>query len=305
MIERVRPRRPVTTVRNNVLWLSPMGQATSVPISSIPFEERNIIDHMMISGTYLGNAHLPAYLKKLSSEEGVRLMDDLILGDEVRMPTMDFKAAFAPGWFSTPTVAILPVSLRTSRFAHKNVIICQRLPAGYVSCLHFEPHGHFDKNDAPWIESQAEWALTRLCGDSYGLKYTPVAESCPNVGPQRAQAKLLRNDKYGMAGLCVMHCLNMVKYALKYIKANPNVEVTPAVFSYMSQVISDRIMVDLVSRTHSLMVLGSYRNDQLRPEYRSTKRMTPAEKEDMLRQAGMALTSPMDGYKPASTGWLW
>lgn len=280
-----------------------MGQGTSVPISSIPFQERNIIDHMMISGTYLGNAHLPAYLKKLASEEGVRLMDDLIVGDDVQLPSMDFKAAFAPGWFSTATVAILPVSLRTSRFAHKNVIICQRLPAGYVSCLHFEPHGHFD--DAPWVEGQVEWALTQLCGDNYGLSYIPVAESCPKVGPQRAQAKLLKNGKYGMEGLCVMHCLNMVKNVLKYIKNNPNVEVTPSVFSYMSQVISDRIIADLVQRTHSLMLLGSYRNDQLRSEARLTRRMSPAEKENMLRQAGVRLAAPMDGYKPASTGWLW
>lgn len=206
-----------------------------------------------------------------------------------------FEYAFSPGWFETHRTAFIPVTIHGQGWAHQNLVLCQLLAGNMaVQCMHFEPHGRcgpMAKTD--WIERHTREALGLLCqrknsSRPLDLLYHPVSQICPRIGSQITQANTFRHmDKDFVLGLCVMHCLNIVKMTLRMMKAKPGVVITPVEFQQIIKSSSESIIPDLLQRTHSLMALGGYRNDRLHDK--AMKRMTNSEKRAFLQKHRVAL----------------
>ena len=273
----------------------------------------------------MGNRHLLPYLKKLATEEKAFLMPVVQIsaaGFHISSDfgqTKNFQYAFAPGWFETFQTAIIPLLVNGAGWRHANAIVCQIMPGGRaVQCLHFEPHGHFsDPSVRPWIQRRTEDALTKLCVREdrmqhrqengsffraswpFQLVYHPVAESCPNVGPQKVETELLK--KFHVDGLCAMHCLNMMKQALSFMTSNPGVAITPLVFRQISKQATEEIVSGLLMRTHSLLMLGGYRNNRIHNK-NTVQRMSDDEKKKFLQAAGVKLSQ--SAYQQNPRGWI-
>lgn len=277
-----------------------------VPIGTVPFHDRNLIDHMMVAGTHIGNERLYQYLNKLARDFGVARMGQVVVGPEqIEVhQTYNFEKAFAPGWTKSYRVALVPVELRFPHFRHENAIVCQLLPDGTtIQCLHFEPNGYEHWQELKVVEDGTIQALQKMCRRQaqkpFQLDYWPITQSCPQFGPQQVHLEAF-SKIYDFPGLCVMHCMNTLRQTVEYMSQHPGVFITPNIFVSIVNGLSDTVVKDMLLRTHSLMALGGYRNNQLHPSYLATKRMTARDKQELLRRAG--LKSVATGYVEASNG---
>ncbi len=112
------------------------------------------------------------------------------------------------------------------------------------------------------------------------LDYVPIVDSCPRLGPQHHECKYAYNVGACYEGLCVMHCLNIVKQLASDIKSIHN--WSPQNIRNLSDRSSKTISHDLIERTKSLMRLGGYRNQNLNTGSQLTRRLNNSKKRELF-----------------------